>query len=141
MIRQTVSMHTRHRARSLDVGGRVGMTPWVRQVLVLSGLWMVVVLPVAAGAQPQTEHSEVKEGTPRSGGNGEPEREITLPDPLEDPNEPEDRLVILPEIKREGERHFLSSFKLPDKLTLPANLSHSTTGRSVNESSMSFINF
>nr|MBI3611720.1 hypothetical protein [Nitrospirota bacterium] len=28
----------------------------------------------------------------------------------------EDRLVILPEIKREGERHFLSSFKLPDKL-------------------------
>jgi hypothetical protein len=31
--------------------------------------------------------------------------------------EPEDRLVILPEIKREGERFFLSSFKLPDKLT------------------------
>ena len=29
----------------------------------------------------------------------------------------EDRLVILPEIKREGERFFLSSFKLPDKLT------------------------
>jgi hypothetical protein len=28
----------------------------------------------------------------------------------------EDRLVILPEIKREGERFFLSSFKLPDKL-------------------------
>ncbi len=31
--------------------------------------------------------------------------------------EPEDQLVILPEIKREGPRHFLSSFKLPDKLT------------------------
>ena len=31
--------------------------------------------------------------------------------------EPEDQLVILPEIKREGARHFLSSFKLPDKLT------------------------
>jgi len=29
----------------------------------------------------------------------------------------EDRLVILPEIKREGERFFLSSFQLPDKLT------------------------
>lgn len=28
----------------------------------------------------------------------------------------EDRLVILPEIKREGERFFLSSFKLPEKL-------------------------
>ena len=77
----------------------------------------MVVLPVAAGAQPQTEHSESKESTHRSGANGEPEREVTLPDPLEDPNEPEDRLVILPEIKREGERYFLSSFKLPDKLT------------------------
>lgn len=32
-------------------------------------------------------------------------------------SELEDRLVILPEIKREGERFFLSSFKLPDKLT------------------------
>lgn len=33
------------------------------------------------------------------------------PDP-----EQEDRLVILPEIERQGQRHFLSSFKLPDKL-------------------------
>ena len=32
-------------------------------------------------------------------------------------SELEDRLVILPEIKRDGERFFLSSFKLPDKLT------------------------
>ncbi len=32
-------------------------------------------------------------------------------------SEIEDRLVILPEIKRDGERFFLSSFKLPDKLT------------------------
>lgn len=31
--------------------------------------------------------------------------------------EVEDRLVVLPEIKREGERFYLSSFKLPDKLT------------------------
>ncbi|MFM8551272.1 MAG: transglycosylase SLT domain-containing protein, partial [Nitrospiraceae bacterium] len=28
----------------------------------------------------------------------------------------DERIVILPEIKREGERRFLSSFKLPDKL-------------------------
>ena len=35
----------------------------------------------------------------------------------QEPAEPEDRLVILPEIKREGERFFLSSFKLPEKLT------------------------
>ena len=34
-----------------------------------------------------------------------------------DLQEPEDQLIILPEIKREGARHFLSSFKLPDKLT------------------------
>jgi membrane-bound lytic murein transglycosylase D len=93
------------------------MTSWVRQVLVLSGLWMVVVLPVATGAQPQPEHSEAKESMPRSATNGGPEREVILVDPLEDPNEPEDRLVILPEIKREGERYFLSSFKLPEKLT------------------------
>ncbi len=31
--------------------------------------------------------------------------------------EPEDRLVVLPEIKREGERIYLSHFKLPEKLT------------------------
>jgi membrane-bound lytic murein transglycosylase D len=45
-----------------------------------------------------------------------PDVELILPDPLEAQPEPEDRLVILPEIKREGERFFLSSFKLPDKL-------------------------
>lgn len=34
-----------------------------------------------------------------------------------DAQEPGDQLIILPEIKREGPHHFLSSFKLPDKLT------------------------
>jgi len=34
-----------------------------------------------------------------------------------DIQEPDDQLIILPEIKREGARHFLSSFKLPDTLT------------------------
>lgn len=33
-----------------------------------------------------------------------------------DAQELDDQLIILPEIKREGSRHFLSSFKLPDKL-------------------------
>jgi len=93
------------------------MTTWVRRALVLSGLWMVVMLPIGTEAQPQPEHSEAKESTPQSGANGELEREVILLDPLENPDEPEDRLVILPEIKREGERYFLSSFKLPDKLT------------------------
>jgi membrane-bound lytic murein transglycosylase D len=36
---------------------------------------------------------------------------------IPDVPEPDDQLIILPEIKREGSRHFLSSFKLPDKLT------------------------
>ena len=36
---------------------------------------------------------------------------------IPDVQEPEDQLIILPEIKREGARHFLSSFKLPEKLT------------------------
>lgn len=51
---------------------------------------------------------------------GSPEssfRDLNMPEPLDGQPEPEDRLVILPEIKREGERFFLSSFKLPDKLT------------------------
>src|SRR4026207_1920443 len=99
-------------------GGRVGMTTWLQRALVFSGLWMIVgVFPLAAGGQSQSENSEVKESALRSGTNGESEREGGLDDTLEDSNEPEDRLVILPEIKREGERHFLSSFKLPDKLT------------------------
>jgi hypothetical protein len=93
------------------------MTAWVQQVLMLSGLSMVLLLPVAAGAQTLPESSEAKESLLRSGANGELERGVISPDPNEDPNEPEDRLVILPEIKREGERYFLSSFKLPDKLT------------------------
>ena len=93
------------------------MTTWVRRALVLSGLWMMLTLPIATGAQSQADHSEAKEGTSRSGANGELEREVILLDPLESPNEPEDRLVILPEIKRDGERYFLSSFKLPDKLS------------------------
>ncbi|HEU0068759.1 MAG TPA: hypothetical protein VFQ26_05785, partial [Nitrospiraceae bacterium] len=87
------------------------MTTWVQRALILSGLWMMVTLPIATGAQPQSEYSEGKESTPRSGANGEPEREVILVDPLENLNDPEDRLVILPEIKRDGERYFLSSFK------------------------------
>ncbi len=47
----------------------------------------------------------------------ETEQELLLLDQLDAQSDPEDRLVILPEIKREGERFFLSSFKLPDKIT------------------------
>ena len=68
-----------------------------------------------AKAQPQSE-SAVKESAAPAGVNGDSERDLALPDALDNGNEPEDRLVILPEIKREGERFYLSSFKLPEKL-------------------------
>ncbi|MBI3603893.1 MAG: lytic transglycosylase domain-containing protein [Nitrospirae bacterium] len=41
---------------------------------------------------------------------------LTATESLYAPPDAEDRLVILPAIEREGPRHFLSSFKLPDKL-------------------------
>jgi len=44
------------------------------------------------------------------------EQGILVPDSLDaDPNL-EDRFVVLPEIERQGPRHFLSFFRLPDKL-------------------------
>lgn len=93
------------------------MTTWVRRALVCSGLWLAVTLPFPTGAQPQSEHSEVKERLSRPGVDGEPARDRMTIDSLDNPNESEGRLVILPEIKREGDRYFLSSFKLPEKLT------------------------
>ena len=86
----------------------------VLRVLLTAVLAMTV--PMSAKAQPQPDAIS-KESSAAAGANGETERELALPDPLDNPNEPEDRLVILPEIKREGERFYLSSFKLPDKLT------------------------
>ncbi len=47
----------------------------------------------------------------------EPEAKVEAADAPDATHEPEDQLVILPEIQREGRRHFLSSFKLPEKLT------------------------
>ncbi len=41
----------------------------------------------------------------------------TFSEPFEERSEPEDKLVVLPEIKLDGERFFLSAFKLPDKIT------------------------
>jgi membrane-bound lytic murein transglycosylase D len=93
------------------------MTTWRQRILVLSGLCVMMALPIAGAAQHPLEHSDAKETALRSGPNVEPDRELNLLDSLENPNESEGRLVILPEIKREGERYFLSSFKLPDKLT------------------------
>jgi len=74
-------------------------------------------------------------GSPQAGSSSTPAAPPAPPeDPIEIPAAPEeenalvapeeaeaipdtaDQLVILPEIQRQGPRHFLSSFKLPDKL-------------------------
>ena len=47
----------------------------------------------------------------------ESEKDLIVLNSTDTESEQDDRLVILPEIKRDGERFFLSSFKLPDKLT------------------------
>jgi len=52
-----------------------------------------------------------------TGQKPESQKDLLLLNSTDTESEQEDRLVILPEIKREGERFFLSSFKLPDKLT------------------------
>jgi len=62
------------------------------------------------GAAPTKSEAAIQPGEAGREGNGQ----ATEPD---SGAELEDRLVILPEIKREGERFFLSSFKLPEKLT------------------------
>lgn len=70
----------------------------------------ILLLPVPAwSAADQTESRDLQ--------RAEAERDLFPSDQMDSQAEPEDRLVILPEIKREGERFFLSSFKLPEKLT------------------------
>lgn len=85
---------------------------WLRRLLTVTVV-LASLFPIPTGAQ----LDPLKDIPAQSGAIGEMEREPGPSDPLDSANEPEDRLVILPEIKREGERFYLSSFKLPDKLT------------------------
>ena len=80
-------------------------------------LMLAFLFPFGTQAQPEADNTASKDIPSQGSLNGESDRDLILPDPLDSQNEPEDRLVILPEIKREGERFYLSSFKLPDKLT------------------------
>jgi hypothetical protein len=89
----------------------------VRRVVLAIGVMIGCAVPLSVPAKSEPEQLQSDESSPRTGVNGLSERELVLPEPLENPGEPEDRLVILPEIKRDGERFFLSSFKLPDRLT------------------------
>ncbi len=86
------------------------MIRWMQSVALTIGMTLPILsMPVPAHAFPDSsEHN---------GSKPEPEKDLLVPDLLDAQSEPEDRLVILPEIKREGERFFLSSFKLPDKIT------------------------
>jgi hypothetical protein len=84
--------------------------------------WLLAMLcvPLQVAADPGAAHRGLAhDATPLQGVR--PSAEVDLgsvaPAGGQESAEPEDRLVILPEIKREGERFFLSSFKLPDKLT------------------------
>jgi hypothetical protein len=93
------------------------MSGWIRRVSLVVTVVTALAFPISIGAQPETDQSQPKDTAAPPEANGELERDVTSPDPLDGQNESEDRLVILPEIKREGERFFLSSFKLPDKMT------------------------
>jgi membrane-bound lytic murein transglycosylase D len=90
------------------------MTACLLRIVMLGTIVGACALPMPTGAQPEPES---KDAPTRPATNGELDRELIIPEPLEGPNELEDRLVILPEIKRDGERFFLSSFKLPDKIS------------------------
>jgi peptidoglycan lytic transglycosylase D len=87
---------------------------WMRRLLTVTVL-LASLLPMSTEAQSQLD--PMKDLAVQSGVSGELERELGPSDPLDNAGESEDRLVILPEIKREGERFYLSSFKLPEKLT------------------------
>lgn len=87
------------------------------QLLLVVTIIGAFVFPISTNAELGMNPNSTKESPLQAGSNGETDRDLIIPDPLENQNEPEDRLVVLPEIKREGERFFLSAFKLPDKLT------------------------
>jgi hypothetical protein len=77
------------------------------QVLLIVGLSGTLAGEI--DAQPE-QASGTQGGTAREDGAIGPE--TLFPNP-----ESEDRLIVIPEIQREGSRHFLSSFKLPEQLT------------------------
>ncbi len=76
----------------------------------LVGLTASSAVDQASGTEASTEQNGSSPGR-------EGEKEAVLQESEERAPESEDRLVVLPEIKREGERIYLSHFKLPDKLT------------------------
>jgi len=79
------------------------MRTWIIQVVLIVGLCGALAGEI--DAQPEQASGAVRE-------DGAIGPETLFPTP-----ESEERLIVIPEIQREGARHFLSSFKLPEHLT------------------------
>lgn len=102
---------------------------WGLTLLGCGMLWLVG-LPTGLSAQPVTApaqgdvagSSSTREipgetNPPAFAPDAAEPAEAAPPDAAEGDPEVEDPLVILPEIERKGQRHFLSAFKLPDTLS------------------------
>ena len=72
-----------------------GMQPWV--ALIGIGFFILSPCPSALATSETADNGVQK---------SEAEKDLLIPDLLDSQPEPEDHLVILPEIKREGERFF-----------------------------------
>jgi hypothetical protein len=86
------------------------VTRWTQAMYAVIGI-VATILLIHVSALATSKSEDI------NGQQSETQNELLLLDQLDSQSDPEDRLVILPEIKREGERFFLSSFKLPDKIT------------------------
>ena len=114
---------------------RCAVTSRLIVLLTASALSAFAASPFPAPAQPGDASQPAPAGSPQAGSSSTPAPPSSPPEqPIENPATPdqenaglapdepeatpdtEDQLVILPEIQREGARHFLSSFRLPDKL-------------------------
>lgn len=71
----------------------------------------------ATASPPSTKEAPGEKSQPVGAPDTPEATEVAAPDTFDSEPEPEDQLVILPEIERKGQRHFLSSFKLPDTLS------------------------
>jgi membrane-bound lytic murein transglycosylase D len=91
------------------------------RIVALSAAGFVLISLHAAAEQiekPESPPIELRSASGVEEKNGTTEELIPVPPEDSDgtPND-EDRLVIVPEVERQGQRYFLSSFKLPEKLS------------------------
>ncbi len=70
----------------------------------------------ATATSPVPQEGPGEKGKPANATDATEPTEVATPETMDSEPEPEDQLVILPEIERSGQRHFLSSFRLPDTL-------------------------